>query len=220
MLPYERVDDAERLTRTGRTQHDSPTERVDDVDPAPVHLLFPVIYHGNVHRVVVVYQHFRLLEGFVLEVETVFAHLVVVIPGDAVQPLMHQHGACHRAEGIEDTACRETHPADAEVHPVKDKTQPDKGQSRQYRVDDHRPDVELQRLLRLRTYTHHTDADQFRHLAARHRVEHLETSQYVKNELRDAVVRRYRQVHHDLDDEKDVDTAMSDAQAKIDALDK
>ena len=49
VLPYERVDDTEGLTRTGRSQHDCPTERVDDVYPSLVHLPFPIVYHGDVH---------------------------------------------------------------------------------------------------------------------------------------------------------------------------
>ena len=34
MLPDERVDDTERLTRTGRTQYNRATERIDDIDPS------------------------------------------------------------------------------------------------------------------------------------------------------------------------------------------
>ncbi len=92
MLPDERVNDTERLTRTRRTQYNRATERIDDIDPSFVHFLFPVVYHRDVHRIVVIYQDFRLLEGFVLEVETVFAHLVVVILGYTIQSLMYQHG--------------------------------------------------------------------------------------------------------------------------------
>lgn len=176
VLPDERVDDAEGLTRTRRAQYNRPTEGIDDIDPAPVHLPLPVVYHRNVHRIVVADQGLRLLEGFVLEVEAVFAHLVVVILGDAVQPLMHQHCPHDRTDGIEDAVRRETHPTDAEIHPVEDKAQPDKSQSCQYRIDDHRPDIELQGLLSFRTDADHTDADQLRHLAARHRVENLEPS--------------------------------------------
>lgn len=207
VLPDERVDDAEGLTRTRRPQYNRPTEGIDDIDPAPVHLPLPVVYHRNVHRIVVADQSLRLLEGFVLEVEAVFTHLVVVILGDAVQPLMHQHCPHHRTDGIEDAVRRETHPTDAEIHPVEDEAQPYKSQSCQYGIDDHRPHVELQGLLSLRADADHTDADQLRHLTARYRVENLETSQQVEEELRDAVVRRHRQVHDNLYDEKDVNAA-------------
>lgn len=49
MLPDERVNDTERLTRTRCTQYNRTTERIDDIDPSSVHLLFPVVYHRNVH---------------------------------------------------------------------------------------------------------------------------------------------------------------------------
>ena len=92
MLTDKGIDNTEGLTRTRRTQYNRPTEGIDDVDPALVHLLLPVVYHRDVHRIVIGYQSFRLLERFILEVEAVFTHLVVVILGDAVQSLMHQHG--------------------------------------------------------------------------------------------------------------------------------
>ena len=204
VLPDERVNDTEGLSRTGRSQHNCPTERVDDVYPSPVHLPFPIVYHGNVHRIVVGDQCLRLLERLVLEVEAVFAHLVVVILGDAVQPLMHQHGADNRADGVEDAVGRETEPADAEIHPVEHEAQPDKGQPGQHGIDHHRAHIELQRLLRLGADTDDADAHQLRHLAARYGVEYLETPQQIENELRDAVVRRDRQVHHNLYNQEDV----------------
>ena len=92
MLTDKGIDDTKGLTRTRCTQYNRPTEGIDDVDPALVHLLLPVVNHRDVHRIVIGYQSLRLLERFVLEVETVFTHLVVVILGNAVQSLMHQHG--------------------------------------------------------------------------------------------------------------------------------
>ena len=90
---------------------------------------------------------------------------------------------------------------------MENKTKPDQRQACQHRIDDHRLHVELQSLLRFRADADHTDADQFRYLAARYRIEYLKSSQQVKDKLRDAVVRRYRQVHDNLDDEKDIDAA-------------
>jgi len=58
VLTDKRIDDTERLTRTRCTQHNRPTERIDDVDPALVHLLLPVVNHRDVHRIVIVYQSF------------------------------------------------------------------------------------------------------------------------------------------------------------------
>ena len=125
MLTDERINDTEGLTRTRCTQYNRPTERIDNVDPALVHLLLPVVNHGNVHGIVIGYQIFRLLERFILEVEAVFTHLVVIVLGDAVQSLMHQHGTYDRAERIEDAVGRESEPAHANVHAVKDKTHAD-----------------------------------------------------------------------------------------------
>ena len=205
MLTDERINDTEGLTRTRCTQYNRPTERIDDVNPALVHLLLPVVNHRDIHRIVIGYQSFRLLERFVLEVEAVFTHLVVVILGDAVQSLMHQHGTHHRAERIKDAVGREAEPTHADIHAVKDKTHPDQCQSGQHRIDDHRLDVELQCLLCLGSDTDHTDADQFSHLAARYGIEHLESAQQVQDKLRDTVIRRDGKIHHNLDDEKNID---------------
>jgi len=90
---------------------------------------------------------------------------------------------------------------------VKDEAESDQGQSNQHRVDDHCLHVELQRFLGLCADADHTDADQFHDLATGNGVEHGEASQQIQYELRDTVVCRYRQVHHYLDDEKDVDAA-------------
>ena len=90
---------------------------------------------------------------------------------------------------------------------MEDKAKPDQCQACQYRIDDHRLHVELQSLLRFCTDADHTDTDQFRYLAARYRIENLKSPQQVKDKLRDAVVRRYRQVHDNLNNEKDIDAA-------------
>ena len=168
MLPDKRVDDTERLTRTRCTQHNRTTERIDDIDPSLVHLLLPVVYHRYVHRIVIVHQSLRLLERLVLEVETVIAHLVVVIFGNAVQSLMHQHRAHDRTDRIKNAVGRKAHPTDTDTHPMEDKAKPDQRQACQHRIDDHRLYVELQSLLRFCADADHTDADQFRHLAARY----------------------------------------------------
>lgn len=144
MLPDERVNNTERLTRTRRTQYNRATERIDDIDPAFVHLLFPVVYHRNVHRVIIADQRFRLLERFVLEVETVLTNLVVVILGYAVQSLMYQHGTHHRTDRIQKTVGRKPQPAESETHAMEYKTKPYKCQTGQYRIDDHCPYIELQ----------------------------------------------------------------------------
>ena len=205
MLPDERINDTERLTRTRRTQDDCTTERIDDVYPTLAHLLLPIVNHRYVYRVVVIRQDFRLLEGFVLEVETVFAHLVVVILGDGIQSLMHQHGAHHRTDCIENPVRRESHPVHTEVHSVKEETQADKGQSCQYRIDDHRFHVEFEGFLRFCPDADDTDADQFRDLTAGNGIKYLEPFKQIQYELRYPVVCRNRQIHHDFQYKEDID---------------
>lgn len=144
MLPDERVNDTERLTRTRCTQYNRTTERIDDIDPSSVHLLFPVVYHRNVYRVIVADQCFRLLERFVLKVETVLTNLVVVIFGNPIQSLMYQHGTHYRTHRIQKTVGRKSQPAESETHAMEYKTKPYKCQTGQYRIDDHCPYIELQ----------------------------------------------------------------------------
>ena len=207
MLPDERVNDTERLTRTRRTQYNRATERIDDIDPSFVHLLFPVVYHRNVHRIIIADQCFRLLERFVLKVETVLTNLVVVILGNTVQSLMHQHGTHHRTYCIQKTVGRKSQPAEPETHAVEYKTKPYKCQTGQHRIDDHCPYIELQGLFSLCADTDNTDAYQFSHLASRYGIEYLEACQQVEYELRNPVVCHNKQVHDDFNNKKDIDAA-------------
>ena len=91
MLADEWVYDAEGLSRSRRTQHDCSTEGINDVNPSFPHPLVEVVHHRDVHRVLVLVLLLRLLERLVLEVKPIIAQLVVIIPCDAVQSLMHQH---------------------------------------------------------------------------------------------------------------------------------
>ena len=76
MLPYERVDDSERLAGTGSAEHERPSERIDDVDPSLVHLLLEVEQHRDIDRVLVLDKLARLFERLVLEIEPVRAHII------------------------------------------------------------------------------------------------------------------------------------------------
>ena len=129
MLPYERVNDTEGLTRTRCSENNRATERVDDIDPSLVHLPFPIINHRYIYRIVVIGKYLRLLEGLVLEIETVITNLIVVILGNAVQSLMYQHGAHYGTYGIKNTVGWESHPTHSEVHLVKEEAKSDKGQT-------------------------------------------------------------------------------------------
>ena len=100
MLPYERVNDAKRLTRSRCTKHNRTTEGIDDIDPALVHPFVQIVHHRDIHGIFVGVQFLRLLKGFVLKVKPVLAQLVVVVTGDAVTSLMNQHCAYYARQGI------------------------------------------------------------------------------------------------------------------------
>ena len=73
-----------------------------------MHPAFIVIEHGNIYRVGSLDFLLRLLKGFILEVESVFSNLVVVILGDTVKPLMNEHGSHDRTCGIKDSVSRKS----------------------------------------------------------------------------------------------------------------
>ena len=118
---------------------------------------------------------------------------------------MHQHGSYYRAERIEDAVGREAEPTHADIHSVKGKAHADQRQSGQHRIDDHRLDIELQRLLCLGSDADYTNTDELCHLAARHGIKHLESTQQVQDKLCDTVIRRNGKIHHNLDNEKNID---------------
>ena len=84
VLPDERVDDAEGLARTRRTQDNGGTEGVDDVDPAVVLLFLVVIDHRDVDAVLVLFLVTALLERIVFEVPFVIANLCVEVFSNSV----------------------------------------------------------------------------------------------------------------------------------------
>ncbi len=120
VLPYERVYDAERLTRTRCAENDGRTERIRYVDEAVVHPPSIVVYHRDVYRIRSLHKLFRLLERLVLEVETVITYTVVVVLGDAVESLMDEHSPDYRAEGVDDAVGREAHHIHAEGYAMED----------------------------------------------------------------------------------------------------
>lgn len=206
VLPDERVYNTARLARTRSAENDGATEGIDDVYPTLVHLPLEIVYHRDIHRVRSLGLFLRLLERLVLKVETVFADPVVVIFRDAVETLMHEHGAVHRTERIYDAVGGESEPVHADRKTMEKKTQPDKGKPGKHRAYYHSLQVEFKRLLRLGPNADHTDADKFGQLAPCNGVEHLEASEKIENELRDTVVSRYGQIHHNLDYQEYIDT--------------
>ena len=108
VLPDERVNDAERLTRSRSTKDDGGTEGIDDVDPSLVHLLLEVIDHRDIHRVFVLVLLLRLFKGLVLEIEPVITQFVVIVPCDAIQTLMYEHRSDDRSKRIDNPVGRES----------------------------------------------------------------------------------------------------------------
>ena len=166
-----------------------------------------IVYHRDIHRIWSFRNLLRLLERFVLEIEPVVAHLMVVVLGDSVKPLMHKHGADNRAEGIHYAVCREAEYRQAPFSGMEDEAQCDKRKPGQHRIYHHSPEIELQSLLSLGADAHDAYTYQLRYLTSCHGAEHLEASEQVEDELRHTVVRRYRQIHHNLDYQEDVDAA-------------
>ena len=105
MLTNERLDNWEGLTRTRSTYHPCTTERIDDVHPSLAELRLVVVAHGDIHAILILYQLFTLLEGFVLEVETVFEQPFLQELTDVVECHMNedgsQYGGCHIEPDIE-----------------------------------------------------------------------------------------------------------------------
>ena len=84
MLTDKWVDDAKRLTRTGRTQYNGSTERIDDVNPSLVHASLEIVDHRDIDRIRILIQVLRLLERLILKVETVFTQFVIVVARDTI----------------------------------------------------------------------------------------------------------------------------------------
>ena len=72
MLSDEWLNDGEGLTRTRSADHPGTSEGIDDVHPSLAELRLVVVAHGDIHAILVLNQLLTLLEGLVLEVETVF----------------------------------------------------------------------------------------------------------------------------------------------------
>ena len=204
MLTDERVDDAERLTRTRRTQHDRPTERVDDIDPALMHPLVEVIHHRDVHRILRLALFLRLFEGLVLEVEPVLPNLVVIVTCDSITALMDEHRTDDGHKGIQHSVGWQSIEDATPSTLLNDDTQDDERETRDDRVQHHRLQVELQALLGLCADTRHEDAYQFNDLTGQHTVEHLKPCYQSQNETRHTTVGGDRQVHDQLNNEENV----------------
>ena len=85
LLPYERLHDGERFTRTRRTDDEGATERVVDVDPSMTELSLVVVPHRDVYGVFRFLKLLVLLKTFVLEVEAVFHDAVLDVFRDVIQ---------------------------------------------------------------------------------------------------------------------------------------
>ena len=164
-MPDERVDDAERLARSRRTQHDGRTEGIDDVDPSLVHLPLIIVYHGDVDRVLVLVLLLRLFKRLVLKVEAVVTQLVVVVPGDAVTSLVDEHRTEDGRDGVKHPVGRDAAHHAAPFADMEHHADHNHGESRDDWIEHHRPDVELQALLRLGADAGHEDEKQLEELA-------------------------------------------------------
>ena len=124
-----------------------------------------VIYHGDIYGIVVIIAFLRLLEALILKVETVIAKLVIVILGDSVKSLMNKNGTGNGQQGIQYPVARKSHHHASPETVMNDYAGYHQGESGNDRIDDHRPDIELQAFLCPRSNARYSYTDQFKELA-------------------------------------------------------
>ena len=78
-------------------------------------------------------------------------------------------------------------------------------------IDYHRPKVKLQCLLCPRADARDSYTYQFDNFAGSNAVEYSETSQQLQKKSRQPIIRTNRQVHHQLNDEENIDAATKGA---------
>ena len=105
MLSDEWLNDGEGLTRTRSADHPCTSEGIDDVHPSLAELRLVVLAHGDIHAILVLNQLLTLLEGLVLEVETVFKQPFLQELADVVEGNMDEYrskdGGSHIKPDIE-----------------------------------------------------------------------------------------------------------------------
>ena len=204
-MPDERVDDAEGLSGAGRTKDDGGAEGVDDVDPAVVQFLLVVIDHRDVDAVLVLFLVTALLEALIVKIPFIIANLHAQVLRDGIEALVDKHRADNGAENIESSIEWITGKGTVEGHAVEDEAQDYHGCSGEDRIEHHGLEIPLQALACFRTDTGNGDADKFHHLAGSHRVKDLEAMEELKDKGNHRVGGRDRQVHHDLNNQYQVD---------------
>ena len=205
VLANERVYDAEGLTRAGRTKDDGGAERVDDVDPAVVQLLLVVIDHRDIDAVLVLFLVTALLKALIVKIPFIVANLHAQVLSDSIKALMDEHSADNGTEDIEAAVEGITGKSAVEGHAVEDEAQDYHGRSGDDRIEYHGLEIPLQALPRSRADAGNGDTDEFHHLAGSHGVKNLEAVEHVKDKGNHGVGGRDGQVHHDLNNQYQVD---------------
>ena len=143
VLADERVDDAEGLTRAGRTQDDGGAERVDDVDPAVVQTLLVVIDHRDIDAVLVLFLVTALLEALIVEIPFIVTNFHAQVLCDGIEALVDEHRADYGTEDIEAAVERITGKGTVEGHAVEDEAQDYHGSPCKDGIEYHRLEIPL-----------------------------------------------------------------------------
>ena len=123
---------------------------------------------------------------------------------------MDEHRTHYTRQGIEHTVCRESPQFASPKTWLHHHTGYDERKTADNRIDDHRLHVEAKIFPCPCSYTRHANAYQLDQFARLDAVEHLKAGYQFQHELRGAVFCRNRQVHHQFDNQKDIDTAAED----------
>ena len=70
--------------------------------------MLEIVYHWDIHRILVLVLLLRLFKGLILKIEPVFTKLVVVVFGNTIQPLMDKHRTHNARQCIENAVCGKT----------------------------------------------------------------------------------------------------------------
>jgi len=124
---------------------------------------------------------------------------------DGIKALVDEHRTYNGTKDIETTVEGITGKSTVERHAVENEAQDYHGYSGEDRIEYHRLEIPLQALPCFRSDASNGDADELHHLAGSHGIEYLEAVEKFKDEGNHRVGGRDGQVHHDLNNQYQVD---------------
>ena len=206
MLADKGVNDAEGLTRAGSAKDKCTTERIGDVDIAVVHLVLVVEDHRYIDGILIADFFLRLLERFILEVETVIAYFAAHVLADGITSLVNEHDSEKGTYGIYNTVKVESEEHAAPLAMMDKNTEYKKIKAYTHGIYDHFPHIELQVFLWTGAYTRNEDTCQFHEFASDHAVEETELPEKIEDKSSDGVACGNGEVDDNLYNKKYIDT--------------